>query len=93
MIKLTYTNEMKIQDVLWEDEREDLSVMERLQRTLVDDAIRQGWTGYANIYIACKNEVIAELYKDKESDEDVKYSSNCIRLIKNLENTNNMNLY
>lgn len=49
MLKLTYTEEMKEQDRLYENEQEDRDVMERLHNNILGEAKRMGFTGVAEV--------------------------------------------
>lgn len=64
-IKLTYTEEMKVQDLLWKQEKEDLEIMERLQKSIVMEAINKGLSVYVYQY-SYNNEYMTEVYADKQ---------------------------
>lgn len=88
IIKLTYTDEMKEQDLLWQTENEDLDVMERLYKGIIKEAQQKGFKGHYEIY-KCNGECICEIYKDieqynnnEDSDIIVGY---CKPLIEDLE--------
>lgn len=63
-VTLTYTDEMKTQDALWENEQEDSDIMERLFQDIVNEAKANGYTGIANIYQR-RSEALCELYDDE----------------------------
>lgn len=46
---ITYTDEMIEQDSLVETDQEDHVVMERLHKSIVDQAIKEGFTGFAEV--------------------------------------------
>lgn len=91
MVKLTYTDEMKEQDKLWENEEENTTVMERLFNEIVEEAIGKGFTGYCVIYQG-PEECICEVFDSKEQYIELQDSSDyrdmygfCKPLIKDLE--------
>lgn len=69
-LNLTYTQEMEEQDKLWENEAEDLEIMEELQIDIIAQAKRNGWDGYF-ITFDWGNEVITEVYDSLEEFKDV----------------------
>lgn len=65
MIKLTYTEEMKKQDKLWQTESEDLELMDKLYNQIVKEAKGKGFKGVVEIYEA-NGEMVSEVYESKE---------------------------
>lgn len=63
--RLNYTQEMKEQDKLWESEREDLEVMERLYNEIISEAKSKGFKGIARIYNGTTEKLI-EIFETKE---------------------------
>lgn len=95
MLKLTYTEEMKEQDRLYEDEQENSEIMERLHNSIVEEAKSKGFKGVADI-INYNDEhgVSTELFHSQEDLEEERQRGNglqiaicgyCGALIKNLE--------
>lgn len=90
--KLTYTNEMKEQDLLWENEAEDFEVMEKLFHQIVNEAKEKGFKGYVLVY-KTDIEVLAEVFESKDQYEkaieglfnDYESTSKCKTLIEILE--------
>lgn len=68
MVKLDYTSEMKQQDELWENEKENLDTMEKLFKEIIEQAKCFGFKGVYVIYQA-NNECICEIYDDEEEYE------------------------
>lgn len=64
-LKLTYTEEMKSQDLLWKEEKEDLQLMEHLQKSIVKEAVDKGLNIYVYQY-SHNNEYMTEVYKDEK---------------------------
>ena len=91
MVKLTYTEAMRVQDLLWETEYEDLDNMLQLQTAIVAEAREKGWKGLATHYFAT-NEAIVDLFNDKVEAYNADIGrvettmiGNCYALIKHLE--------
>ncbi|MFW6024954.1 MAG: hypothetical protein ACOCRX_01295 [Candidatus Woesearchaeota archaeon] len=92
MIKLTYTKEMQKQDNLWESEKEDLSVMEKLFKEIIDEAKAKGFTGVTYIYDA-PGEKLCQIFENEKQKslahlgeyEDFPEVGCCKYLIKCLE--------
>lgn len=93
--EIEYTEEMLKQDLLWRDESEDVEVMKKLQKEIINAAKNAGWTGFANQYVH-ENEAIVELYPSEEFYERAangeagyenngEYTSRCDTLIKLLQ--------
>lgn len=92
--KLTYTTEMEKQDSLWEDEQENLEVMEMLQKSIINEATEKGFKGATFTYVVNENEVITDVFESRqqmeegysyESDIEMPSCGNCKELIKVLE--------
>ena len=90
-IKLSYTDEMKKQDKLWEYEVEDTTIMEKLFHDIVNEAKEKGFKGYCDIYQG-PGECICEIFEDKkeyeklrESGEETEMVGFCKPLIERLE--------
>jgi len=66
--KLTYTKEMKEQDLLWDNEGEDFDVMEKLFHQIVNEAKEKGFEGHVLIY-KTDIEVLAEVFESKDQYE------------------------
>ena len=66
--KLSYTKEMKEQDLLWENESEDFDVMEKLFHQIVNEAKEKGFKGHVLIY-KTDIEVVAEVFESKDQYE------------------------
>lgn len=89
LIKLTYTDEMKEQDALWEKENEDVQVMERLYKEIIKEAREKGFKGYEVIYeyngeCVCEIYENVEQYNDNDNDSDF-MAGYCKPLIEYLE--------
>lgn len=90
-VTLTYTDEMKEQDALWENEQEDLDIMESLFHELVNEAKENGYTGIARIYRK-PDETICELFQSEDeltvsdlTDREVEMYGYCKPLLHRLE--------
>lgn len=90
-VTLTYTEEMERQDALWKEEMEDTVVMERLFRTLLDEARANGYTGHAHIYPS-SGEMVCELHESEDQQrvaemtgQDVEMYGYCKPLLARLE--------
>ena len=89
---LSYTNEMKKQDLLWESESEDFEVIEKLFYQIVNEAKEQGFKGHVLVY-KTDIEVLAEVYESEEQYKkaidglynDYESTSKCKTLIELLE--------
>lgn len=91
MVKLTYTEAMREQDLLWESADEDLWVMLKLQKDIVAEAEEKGWKGASTHYFAT-DEAIVDLFNDKVEAYNADIGrvettmiGNCYALIKHLE--------
>ena len=93
-IKLAYTKEMKKQDELWQTSKEDLKMMYLLQSRILDEAKQKGWQGYAVTYEVNNEEVVTDVYLNKEDydnqTENFESFGNCKGLIKCLEDIMNL---
>ena len=92
MIKLTYTEEMKEQDNLWNEGNEDFNIMARLYNEIIEEAKTKGFNGYACIYDGGQ-EKLCTIYKNEEEQElaklgkvEVEDVGYCKPLIHKLEN-------
>ncbi len=90
-ILLTYTDQMKEQDLFWQDENENLEVMKQLQEQIVAEAKEKGFNGITKTYVA-NNEAVTEVYFSLEEKKnvdngllDIDCYGNCKGLIKVLE--------
>lgn len=100
-MKLTYTEEMKEQDELWERKNEDLVLMKKLQKDIEIEAKQKGFTGEVICYEVDK-EIISEVYKSAEELALVQYGKlvlfnnvcghceSLIRIIEKIMNQNNL---
>lgn len=83
-IKLTYTDEMKSQDLLWETQDEDTLVMENLFKQIISEAKGYGCSAYFNIYQG-PEECICDVYESEEEYESydenlpVEFSYGCCK--------------
>lgn len=92
MVKLTYTEAMRVQDLLWHNEDEDLDTMLQLHTDIVAEAREKGWKGVATHYVFV-DEAVTEVFNDKVQSHYVdlgRYEAmtvfgNCYALIKYLE--------
>ena len=81
-IKLTYTDEMKAQDLLWKTQDEDTELMETLFNQIVAEARGYGCTNYFVIYQG-PEECICDVYESEEEfdslddDEPVEFRFGC----------------
>ena len=81
-IKLTYTDEMKAQDLLWETEDEDCELMRNLFNQIIVEARGYGCTNYFIIYQG-PEECICDVYESEEEfdswddNEPVEFSFGC----------------
>ena len=62
---LTYTREMQIQDKLWVDAKEDLTIMEKLYHQIVEEAKTKDFKGIVEIFDG-EDEKLAEVFKSEE---------------------------
>lgn len=91
--KLTYTEEMKKQDLLWETEDEDRTIMESLYKEIITEAKEKGFKGKCVISHSM-SECNCEVYESEEeyelltrTEEYTKWNfGNCTSLIEYLEN-------
>lgn len=67
-MKLTYTEEMQKQDALWENEKEDFDIMEKLFNNIMEEAKEKGFNG---CYIIYKTDIecVCEVYDNEEEME------------------------
>lgn len=70
MIKLTYTDEMKKQDELWQTEKEDLNTMKKLYNDIIDEAKNNGFQGNV-IFHVFNDEAVFEIFESKKEEEMV----------------------
>lgn len=69
-VRLTYTEEMRDQDRLYEIEKEDRTTMERLHKSIVKEAIHKGFKGAAEtINYNDNNGVITEVFRTQNDLE------------------------
>lgn len=68
MIKLTYTDEMKEQDVLWITEEENFEAMKKLYQQIIKEATEKGFNGSYQIYEM--NEVVIEIYENEQEKKE-----------------------
>lgn len=64
MIKLNYNDEMKVQDDLWSEEKEDVEIMGKLFKNIMDEAEIKGFKGGYVIYDG-ENEKIIDVHQVK----------------------------
>lgn len=91
-IALTYTEEMQVQDALWNDEKEDLVVMEKLYEAIIKEAKEKGFTGATYIYCV-SGEMLCQIFANEEEKkqatlgifEDYEEVGHCKPLIRELE--------
>lgn len=67
MIKLTYTDEMKEQDLLWETEQENFETMKKLYIQIMNEGKAMGFTGVYSIYVI--DEAVIEIYENEAEKE------------------------
>lgn len=65
MMKLTYTEEMKKQDKLWQSQNEDFVVMEKLYNEIIDEAKGKGFKGVTYIY-SVGSEMLCQIFNNEE---------------------------
>lgn len=78
--KLTYSKEMKNQDSLWKEEKEDITTMQSLFAQIISEAKEMGFRGTTVIY-HWDNEALIDVLIDNE----VKTFGYCQPLIEHLE--------
>lgn len=78
--KLTYSEDMKKQDELWKEEKEDINTMQSLFVEIMTGAKEKGFIGTTAIY-SWDNEVLI----DVSIDDEIETFGNCKSLIKRLE--------
>lgn len=78
--KLTYSEDMKKQDELWKEEKEDINTMQSLFVEIMTEAKEKGFIGTIAIY-SWDNEALI----DVAIDDEIKTFGNCKSLIKRLE--------
>ena len=69
--------------------KEDLKIMYLLQSRILDEAKQKGWQGYAVTYEVSNEEIVTDVYLNKEDydnqTENFESFGNCKGLIKCLE--------
>lgn len=71
-IKLTYTDEMRFQDALWENEKENVQRMKELYKDIMQEAVEKGFKGSYVIYEGIGgNEAIIDVYMNDEEKKAV----------------------
>ena len=78
--KLTYSEDMKKQDELWKEEKEDINTMQSLFVEIMTEAKEKGFIGTTAIY-SWENEALI----DVSIDDEIETFGNCKSLIKRLE--------
>lgn len=78
--KLTYSEDMKKQDELWKEEKEDINTMQSLFVEIMTEAKEKGFIGTTAIY-SWDNEALI----DVSIDDEIETFGNCKSLIKRLE--------
>lgn len=78
--KLTYSEDMKKQDELWKEEKEDINTMQSLFVEIMTEAKEKGFIGTTAIY-SWDNEALI----DVSIDDEIETFGNCRSLIKRLE--------
>ena len=78
--KLTYSEDMKKQDELWKEEKEDINTMQSLFVEIMTEAKEKGFIGTTAIY-SWENEALI----DVSIDNEIETFGNCKSLIKRLE--------
>ena len=68
MLKLTYTDEMILQDKLWKTQSEDLDVMENLYGQIIAEAKEKGFNGVAYIY-SVGSEMLCQIFNSEKEKE------------------------
>lgn len=74
MLKLTYTEEMKKQDELWQSESEDLDVMNKLYNEIIKEAKQKGFRGVTYIYSVNK-EMLCQIFNNEEEKEQADFGT------------------
>ena len=69
-MKINYTAEMKEQDELWKDEKEDLSKMEELFNQIKEQALALGFDGRIDIYEGL-DEMCCSVFSKDSCEEDI----------------------
>lgn len=92
-VRLTYTDQMKEQDIAWDLAEENLESMKQLHESILNEARILGWNGYAITYTyeyPNDPETITEIYKSerdwRDGKEPLEIIAPCKYLIKELEN-------
>lgn len=90
MIKLTYSNDMQEQDLLWKTEEENFDVMKELYLQVMKEAKEKGFNGIHHIYE--HNEAIIEIYENEtekkkceNGEQEASMFGYCKALISHLE--------
>lgn len=78
--KLTYSEDMKKQDELWKEEKEDINIMQAFFVQIMTEAKEKGFRGTTAIY-SWDNEALIDVSIDDEIETFGNYKS----LIKRLE--------
>lgn len=78
--KLTYSEDMKKQDELWKEEKEDINIMQAFFVQIMTEAKEKGFRGTTAIY-SWDNEALI----DVSIDDEIETFGNCKSLIKRLE--------
>lgn len=78
--KLTYSEDMKKQDELWKEEKEDINTMQSLFVEIMTEAKEKGFIETTAIY-SWDNEALI----DVSIDDEIETFGNCKSLIKRLE--------
>ena len=84
MVNLTYTEEMKEQDRLWETEQEDVKVMSRLYNQIIAEAKEKGFKGRCE-YVEWGREMTCSIYENEDDDEAYAIVGFCKPLISRLK--------
>lgn len=91
-VQLTYTDQMKEQDIAWNIAEENLELMIRLHETILNEARTLGWNGYAITYTyeyPNDSETVTEIYTSErdwiDGKEPLEIVAPCRLLIKELE--------
>lgn len=72
-MQLNYTEEMKKQDALWENEQEDFNVMISLYEEIMEEAEILGYNGIYDAYIV-SGEAVIELFENEAEKESYSLS-------------------
>lgn len=72
-MQLTYTEEMKKQDALWEKEQENVDAMISLYEEIMEEAEKLGYNGIYDTYIV-SGEAVIELFENEDEKESYNLS-------------------